>query len=199
MVQMGEGGGGGGKKREKGGGGGGGGGMKKEEKEEGKVESYVEVKRATKPRGTEFRVHCNTAAYFFPLLSLSVSSSPPSSLSSFLPLPLPPLSLSPSPPFPLPPIPSLSPLSPFLLLLPSPLSPLLAPPSSLPLLSPLLIGPVKKCGLLKILHERYRSGPSKQRVSLELQEFRQTLQEVAEDNRDLQPHIAKAQVMGTRL
>ena len=123
-------------------------------------------------RGTECRVHCDTSSLFL-LSSLFLSLF---FILSFLP------------PHPLPP------------LLPSPLYPLLGPPSSLPLLllSPLLIGPVKKCGLLKILHERYRSGPSKQRVSLELQEFRQTLQEVAEKNRDLQPHIAKAQVMGMR-
>jgi len=54
-------------------------------------------------------------------------------------------------------------------------------------------GTVKKCGLLKIVHEKFRFAPSKQRVSQELQEFRQTLQEFAEDNRDLQPHITKAQ------
>ena len=129
---------------------------------------------------------------------------PPSSLPSLLSSPLPPLSPpSPSSPFspsfspllppPSSPPPPPPPSPPPLLLSPSPPSP---PPPLPPLLSPLLIGPVKKCGLLKILHERFRSGPSKQRVSLELQEFRQTLQEVAEDNRDLQPHIAKAQVMG---
>ena len=139
-------------------------------------------------RGTECRVHCDTSSLFL-LSSLFLSLF---LILSFLPL------LSPSPP----PFPLTIPLPPHPLppLLPSPLYPLLGPPSSLPLLllSPLLIGPVKKCGLLKILHERYRSGPSKQRVSLELQEFRQTLQEVAEKNRDLQPHIAKAQVMGMR-
>ena len=118
----------------------------------------------------------------------SLSSSPPSLPSPSLLSPPTLLPLSPSPFFPSPPPPS-SPL-PLSLLPLSPFPPLL--------LSPLLIGPVKKCGLLKILHERFRSGPSKQRVSLEVQEFRQTLQEVAEDNRDLQPHIAKAQVMGVR-
>lgn len=77
----------------------------------------------------------------------------------------------------------------------SPLLPSSSPPPLLHPSSALLIGTVKKCGLLKIVHEKFRFAPSKQRVSQELQEFRQTLQEFAEDNRDLQPHITKAQVL----
>ena len=51
-----------------------------------------------------------------------------------------------------------------------------------------------QCGLLKVLHERYRSESTKQRPTSECVAFKRSLQEVAESNRDLQPHIHKAQV-----
>lgn len=58
-----------------------------------------------------------------------------------------------------------------------------------------LNGPVKKCGLLKILHEKYRpaTGVAKQRVIQEVQEFRFSLTEAAEANAEIEPHIGKAQ------
>ena len=55
-------------------------------------------------------------------------------------------------------------------------------------------GPVKKCGLLKILHEKHKPVTSKQRLSSETLAFKRSLQEAADSNRDLQPHIHKAQV-----
>ena len=60
------------------------------------------------------------------------------------------------------------------------------------------LGPVKKCGLLKILHEKYRAatGAAKQRVIQEVQEFRFSLTEATEANAEIEPHIAKAQVRG---
>lgn len=55
-------------------------------------------------------------------------------------------------------------------------------------------GPVKKCGLLKIVHDRFRAvGGARQKASREAQEFRLSLQEAAEQNRELAAHIAKAQ------
>lgn len=55
-------------------------------------------------------------------------------------------------------------------------------------------GPVKKCGLLKVLHEKYKPVSSKHKPSSESLALRQSLQEVAEENRDMLPHINKAQV-----
>ena len=58
------------------------------------------------------------------------------------------------------------------------------------------LGPVKKCGLLKILHEKYRAatGIAKQRVIQEVQEFRLSLSEAAEANTEIELHIPKAHV-----
>ena len=57
------------------------------------------------------------------------------------------------------------------------------------------LGPVKKCGLLKIVHEKYRvTGGIKKGVNPEVQEFRLTLQEAAESNPEIAPYIDKAQV-----
>ena len=55
-------------------------------------------------------------------------------------------------------------------------------------------GPVKKCGLLKVLHEKYRPPTSRKQPSSETVLFKQSLQEVAEQNKDLLPHLGKAQV-----
>ena len=55
------------------------------------------------------------------------------------------------------------------------------------------LGPVKKSGLLKIVHEKYRPVSAKQKTSQEVKEFRQVIQRVAEDNKELQPFINKAQ------
>ena len=55
-------------------------------------------------------------------------------------------------------------------------------------------GPVKKCGLLKVLHEKYKPESAKKQPSSESLTLRKCLQEVAETNKDLQPHIHKAQV-----
>ena len=60
--------------------------------------------------------------------------------------------------------------------------------------SRLLSGPVKKCGLLKVLHEKYKPESSKHRPSSETVAFKKSLQDVAEQNRDMQPHLNKAQV-----
>ena len=59
--------------------------------------------------------------------------------------------------------------------------------------SPLLTGTVKKCSLLKIIHVKYKESTTKQKPPLEVREFRETLVGVAEDNKDLLPHISKAQ------
>lgn len=57
-----------------------------------------------------------------------------------------------------------------------------------------LNGPVKKCGLLKIVHEKYRvTGGIKKGINPEVQEFRLTLQEAAESNPEIAPYIDKAQ------
>ena len=60
------------------------------------------------------------------------------------------------------------------------------PPSLLP-------GTVKKCSLLKIIHVKYKETTTKQKPPLEVTEFRETLIGVSEDNKDLLPHINKAQ------
>ena len=59
-------------------------------------------------------------------------------------------------------------------------------------------GPVKKCGLFKILHERYKQV-GKKNISMEVIEFRQSLEEAAELYKDIAPHIGKAQVSEDRL
>lgn len=58
----------------------------------------------------------------------------------------------------------------------------------------LLPGPVKKSGLLKIVHEKYRPTTSSKRPPpQEVREFRQVIDEVAEHNMELQPFVSKAQ------
>ncbi len=54
-------------------------------------------------------------------------------------------------------------------------------------------GPVKKCGLLKIVHEKYRPSTTKQKPPKEVRDFRSVIQEAAELNKELMPFIAKAQ------
>ena len=55
------------------------------------------------------------------------------------------------------------------------------------------LGPVKKCGLLKILHEKYAAGTVKSGPPPETKEFRFLLQEVAETTKEIQPYMNKAQ------
>ena len=45
-----------------------------------------------------------------------------------------------------------------------------------------------------MLHEKYKPPSSRQQPSSEALAFRQSLQEVAEQNKDMKPHIGKAQV-----
>ena len=52
---------------------------------------------------------------------------------------------------------------------------------------------MKKCGLLKILHEKYRLGSAHQKPPPEVQEFLLCLQVVTESNREIAPHTSKAQ------
>lgn len=55
-------------------------------------------------------------------------------------------------------------------------------------------GPVKKSGLLKIIHEKYRAPTtSKQKVAEEVKDFQRAIQEVAKENRELGPFVGKAQ------
>jgi DNA-directed RNA polymerase III subunit RPC1 len=54
-------------------------------------------------------------------------------------------------------------------------------------------GPVKKCGLLKVLHEKHRPPSSRQPPSSESVALRGALLEAAGQNRELLPHIGKAQ------
>jgi DNA-directed RNA polymerase III subunit RPC1 len=54
-------------------------------------------------------------------------------------------------------------------------------------------GPVKKCGLLKVLHEKFKPPTSRRQPSSETLAFKQSLEEVAEQNKELLPHIGKAQ------
>ena len=56
-----------------------------------------------------------------------------------------------------------------------------------------LPGSVKKCGLLKILHEKYPTSRGKQRQSQESREFHELIVGAAQGNKDLLPHIGKAQ------
>ncbi len=53
---------------------------------------------------------------------------------------------------------------------------------------------MKKCGLLKIIHVKYKDPTSaRQKSPLEVREFRETMATVAEDNKELALHIGKAQ------
>jgi DNA-directed RNA polymerase III subunit RPC1 len=52
---------------------------------------------------------------------------------------------------------------------------------------------VKKCGLLKVLHEKHRPPSSRQPPSSESVALRGALLEAAGQNRELLPHIGKAQ------
>lgn len=52
---------------------------------------------------------------------------------------------------------------------------------------------MKKCGLLKILHEKYPSGRGRQRQTLESREFYELIQEAVQDSKEMLPHIGKAQ------
>ena len=57
----------------------------------------------------------------------------------------------------------------------------------------LVAGFVKKCGLLKILHEKYPSAKNKRKQTLESREFQDLLAEAAQENKDMIPHLGKAQ------
>ena len=59
-------------------------------------------------------------------------------------------------------------------------------------------GTVKKCGLFKILHEKFKQVTSSRRPgSVEAAEFRQSLINAAEQNKEIEPYIGKAQVSNT--
>ena len=47
-----------------------------------------------------------------------------------------------------------------------------------------------------MLHEKFKPPTSRQQPSSESVAFKQSLAEVAEQNKELQPHISKAQVWG---
>ena len=55
------------------------------------------------------------------------------------------------------------------------------------------IGTVKKCGLLKILHEKYPVGKSQKKQTLESREFHDAILEAVKDNKEVLPHVSKAQ------
>lgn len=57
----------------------------------------------------------------------------------------------------------------------------------------MVTGPVKKCGLLKIVHEKYRPSTTKQLPPQEVRDFQRVVQEAAEGNKELLPFIGKAQ------
>ena len=53
---------------------------------------------------------------------------------------------------------------------------------------------MKKCALLKIVHEKYRvSTSSRKMTEAEVSEFHQDMQEAAAANKDLAPFVGKAQ------
>ena len=52
---------------------------------------------------------------------------------------------------------------------------------------------MKKSGLLKIVHEKYRVSPSVLGKSEEAREFQRMIQGVAEENKELKPFLGKAQ------
>ena len=55
-------------------------------------------------------------------------------------------------------------------------------------------GTVKKCALLKIVHEKYRVATSSRKMTeAEVSEFHQDMQDAAAANRDLAPFVGKAQ------
>ena len=55
-------------------------------------------------------------------------------------------------------------------------------------------GTVKKCALLKIVHEKYRVASSSRKMTeAEVSEFHQDMQDAAAANRDLAPFVGKAQ------
>lgn len=56
-----------------------------------------------------------------------------------------------------------------------------------------MLGTVKKCGLLKILHEKYPSARGKQKSTMESREFQSLLTEAAQGNKEMLPHLGKAQ------
>ena len=54
---------------------------------------------------------------------------------------------------------------------------------------------MKKCVLFKILHEKFKQVTSARRPgSVEAAEFRQLLMNAAEQNKEIEPYIGKAQV-----
>ena len=61
----------------------------------------------------------------------------------------------------------------------------------------LSLGTVKKCGLFKILHEKFKhAGTGRRPGGSEVAEFRQSLITAAEQNKEIEPYIGKAQVRG---
>ncbi len=54
-------------------------------------------------------------------------------------------------------------------------------------------GTVKKCGLFKILHEKYKQT-GKSKSAPEIAEFRHSLEEAAELYPEITPHLPRAQV-----
>ena len=55
------------------------------------------------------------------------------------------------------------------------------------------LGTVKKCGLFKILHEKYKQT-GKSKTASEIVEFQQSLKEATELYPEIGPHVSKAQV-----
>ncbi len=45
------------------------------------------------------------------------------------------------------------------------------------------------------MHEKYHLGTTKKKAPLEVREFKEVLQGVSEENKDLQPYIGRAQEM----
>lgn len=56
----------------------------------------------------------------------------------------------------------------------------------------LLPGPVKKCGLLKIIHEKYKT--TKKVVDAFVSEFMQSFDTAIEHNKVMEPLLTRAQV-----
>ena len=54
-----------------------------------------------------------------------------------------------------------------------------------------LLGPVKKCGLFKILHEKFKN---RKKFESEFLSFQSTFSEAIEHNKDLEQYLTKAQV-----
>ena len=56
------------------------------------------------------------------------------------------------------------------------------------------VGTVKKCALLKIIHEKYHvSTSSRKMTEAEVSEFYDDMHTVAAENKDLAPYVGKAQ------